>query len=111
MNFENKKIMILGASIHAYDAIKLAKDKGLYVIATDPDPKAPGKALADESYDYSVMDTEPLLEICREKKVDGVFTMCAHLALPSYCEICTQLNLPCYGTKELFDLFYFKDRF
>ncbi|MBR4079336.1 MAG: hypothetical protein IKK29_03930, partial [Christensenellaceae bacterium] len=111
MQFENKKIMILGASAHVCEGIELAKKKGLYVIVTDPDPNAPGKALADESYDYSVLDTETLLELCREKKVDGVFTMSAHLALPSYCEICTQLNLPCYGTKELFDIFYYKDRF
>lgn len=111
MRFDGKKIMILGGSAHIIEAVQLAKSKGLYVLLTDPDPNAPAKPLADEAYDYSVMDVDKIVDICKEKEVDGVFLMCAHVVLPAYYEICQRLSLPCYGTKELFDTFYYKDQF
>ena len=111
LRFDGKTIMILGASAHITEAVELAKKKGLRVIVTDPDPKAPAKALADKAYDLSCMESEKITEICRKEKVDGVFLMSAHVVLPSYYRICSALGLPSYGNEELFETFFNKRKF
>lgn len=113
MDFEGKKILILaGASVHN-KVVRTAKEMGLYVIVTDYlEPHlSPAKQLADESWMYSITDVDAIVEKCKQEKVDAVLSFCIDPAQKPYQQICENLGVPCYATKEQFDIFTDKRKF
>ncbi len=113
MEFEGKKILILaGASVHN-KVVRTAKEMGLYVIVTDYlEPHlSPAKQLADESWMYSITEVDAIVEKCKQEKVDAVLSFCIDPAQKPYQQICEKLGVPCYATKEQFDIFTDKRKF
>ena len=113
MDFKKKKILILaGAGVHCKDVIA-AKELGAYTIVTDYlDPHlSPAKQIADESWNISITDIDAIVEKCKEEHVDGVISHCIDPAQIPYMEICERLGLPCYGTREQFEILTDKRRF
>ena len=108
---KQKRILILGGFSQHCEAIKHAKECGHYVIVADYLKNSPGKKLADESYLISITDVDSLVSLCRERNVDGVMTYCIDPGQKPYQQICERLGLPCYGTKEQFDILTNKDLF
>ncbi len=106
-----KRILILGGFAQHYEIIKHAKARGCYVIVADYLEDAPGKRIADESYLISITDVDALVELCREKQVDGVMSYCIDPGQKPYQQICESLGLPCYGTQEQFNVLTNKDLF
>lgn len=107
MDFKGKKILILaGASVHN-KVVRTAKEMGLYVIVTDYlDPVlSPAKQLADESWMYSITDVDAIVDRCKAEHVDAVLSFCIDPAQKPYQQICEKLNIPCYATKEQFEIF------
>lgn len=107
MDFKGKKILILaGASVHN-KVVKTAKEMGLYVIVTDYlEPHlSPAKLLADEYWMYSITDVDAIVDRCIVEKVDAVLSFCIDPAQKPYQQICEKLGLPCYATKEQFEIF------
>lgn len=107
MDFKGKKILILaGASVHN-KVVRTAKEMGLYVIVTDYlDPiLSPAKQLADESWMYSITDVDAIVDRCKDEHVDAVLSFCIDPAQKPYQQICEKLNIPCYATKEQFEIF------
>ena len=107
MDFSKKKILILaGASVHN-KVVRAAKEMGLYVIVSDYlEPQlSPAKQLADESWMYSITDVDAIVEKCKLEKVDAVLSFCIDPAQKPYQQICEKLGLPCYATKEQFEIF------
>ncbi|MCD6256857.1 ATP-grasp domain-containing protein [Candidatus Aerophobetes bacterium] len=79
-----RTILMLGAGIEQVYAIKLAKKKGLYVIAVDKNPGAPGFNFADESYPISTRDIDGLRKFIgkyKKRKISGVMTMASDIPL------------------------------
>ena len=106
-NIKGKKLLVLaGASVHN-KVVRAAKEMGLYVIVTDYlEPHlSPAKQLADEAWMYSITDVDSIVEKCRQEKVDAVLSFCIDPAQKPYQQICEQLGVPCYATKEQFDIF------
>lgn len=101
--FNGKKILILGAHVLIIHLIKKAKEMGIYTIVTDYIENAPAKKYADEAYDISTLDVDALIELAKEKKVDGVFTGYVDINLAPCRKICEALNLPFYATLEQLD--------
>ena len=99
-DLKGKKLLIMGGIAAACDIVKKAKEMGLYVIVTDYYENSPAKRIADESYMVSTTDVEAVVDLCKNKKVDGVITGYIEFMLPYYCEVCRRLALPCYATKE-----------
>lgn len=93
-----KAFLFLGGTVLATHVIKTAKRMGYYTLCTDYIKGAPAKAYADESFDISATDVDAVVELCREKKVDGVFTGYADVVLEPCARICERLNLPFYAT-------------
>lgn len=113
MDFKGKKILILaGAGVHCKDVIA-AKELGAYTIVTDYlDPHlSPAKQIADESWNISITDIDAIVVKCKEEQVDGVISHCIDPAQIPYMEICERLGLPCYGTREQFEILTDKRRF
>lgn len=113
MDYKGKKILILaGASVHN-KVVRTAKEMGLYVIVTDYlEPYlSPAKQLADESWMFSITDVDAIVEKCKQDKIDAVLSFCIDPAQKPYQQICEKLGVPCYATKEQFDIFTDKRKF
>ncbi|MFO7866022.1 MAG: ATP-grasp domain-containing protein [Candidatus Aminicenantes bacterium] len=90
----SKTIMILGASYDQIPMIEKANEKELKVISIDGNREAPGFAIADEHHCVEVMDSEKVLEIARQKKIDGITTMVSNLGMRTVAYVASQMNLP-----------------
>lgn len=92
-NRETKCVMILGAGFDQVAMIKAAKALGLKVIAVDSDKNAPGFFISDENYILDVMESEKILQIAREKKIDGITTMVSNLGMRTVAYVADKMNL------------------
>ena len=110
-NLKNKKLLILaGAGVHC-KVVRAAKELGIYTIVTDYLEDSPAKAIADESWMYSVTDVDKIVQRCKDEKIDGVLNFCIDPAQIPYQQICEKLGVPCFGTKEQFDILTDKRKF
>jgi len=97
---KNKKLLILaGAAVHC-KVVEAAKAMGVYTIVTDYLENSPAKVIADEQWMLDITDVDAIIEKCRTEKVDGVLNFCIDPAQRPYGEICSRLQIPCYGTPE-----------
>lgn len=108
---KDKKLLVLGGIAQLVDIIKKAQANGVYVIVVDYLENSPAKLVANKSYLISTESVNEIVNICRKEKVDGVINYCIDPAQKPYQEICSKLSLPCYGTKEQFDIMTNKDLF
>lgn len=89
-----KKLMVLAAGLLQIPVIKKAREKGLFVIAIDDDPKAPGMAFADKAIvPGGLIDEEKILAIAREEQIDGVIHPCSEVAMNVMGRINDELHL------------------
>jgi len=110
-NFINKKLMILGGNPETKVLVDIANNMGIYTIVVDPNPNAPAKTIAKESYEYDGFDVEQIILLAKSRKVDGVLVGVADILVAPYQVICDKLQLPCYATKEIIKAFCSKDGF
>ena len=106
-----KKLLIMGANPETVSLILKAKEMGYYTIVTDYDPNAYAKHFADESANVNAVDVDALVDLAREKQVDGILVGVAEALLPAYCEVCERLGFPAYSTKDKFEIMTRKDFF
>ena len=110
-DLKDKRLLILaGAGVHS-KVVRAAKEMGVYTIVTDYLVDSPAKLIADESWMYDITDVDAIVERCKTEKVDGVINFCIDPAQKPYQQICERLGLPCYGTKEQFDILTDKRKF
>lgn len=105
-NLRGKKLLILaGAEVHC-KVVRKAKAMGIYTIVTDylRFEDSPAKQISDEYWDIDIMDTDSIIAKCRSCGVDGVLAFCIDPAQIPYFRICDALGVPCYGTKEQFEI-------
>ena len=106
-----KKLLILGANPETVSLILKAKELGYYTIVTDYDPHAYAKSFADQAENVDAIDSDALIELALREHVDGVLVGVAEALLPTYCEVCKRLDLPCYSTVDKFGIMARKDYF
>ncbi len=106
-----KKVMILGANPETACVVEKAHELGLFTIVTDYDPNAYAKQFADEPRNIDASDVESLERLIQDENVDAIVLGVAESLMPYYEKICTDLAFPCYGNKELFNLFADKKMF
>lgn len=111
MEYKNKKLLILGGAYLHNKVVEAAKEMGIYTIVTDNLPDAPAKKIADKSYDINVSDVDEIVTMCQAEGVDAVITVCLDFCQIYYQQICEKLSLPCYGSKEQFQIFTNKELF
>lgn len=111
MNFKGKKLLILGGAALHKKVVEAAKEMEVYTIVTDNIPNSPAKLIADKSYDINVSDVDAIVEMSREEKVDAVISVCLDFCQIYYQRICDRLGLPCWGTKEQFEILTRKELF
>lgn len=110
---KGKRLLILGGMRISCEIVRKAKAMGIYTIVADYNKieDSPGKQIADEAADLSVIDVEAVVAYVKKHEVDGVIVGFNDMLLPYYAEICENAGLPCYGTKELFEILIAKDKY
>lgn len=111
MHLNNKKLIILGGNPETRLLVDIANSLGIYTIVVDPNPIAPAKKIAKESFEYDGFDIEKIVLLAKNKKIDGVLVGVADILVEPYQIICEKLQMPCYATKEIVKAFCSKDGF
>lgn len=106
MDLRGKRLLILGGSTLSKDIVIAAKEMGLFTIVTDwyDVNRSPAKLIADEYWNEEVFKPERIAKLIKERHIDGVITGFTDSYLPQYQKICELSGLPCYASKETFDL-------
>jgi biotin carboxylase len=69
---EQKRLLVLGAGPAQLGLLRAARDRGLFIIAADRDPSAPGFEFADRRAVVSTEDERTLLQLARAERVNGL---------------------------------------
>ena len=110
-DFKNKRLLILGGTEQACDAVEKARQLGATVLVTDYLEDSPAKRIADKCFMISIFDIDAVVALCKAEHIDGVMAICNEAVLPAYVEICEKAGLPCYLSREQSALFTKKDLF
>ena len=112
-NLGGKRLLILGGMRFSCEIVIKAKAMGIYTLVADYNKieDSPGKQIADEAVDLSVIDVDAVVDYIKNNAIDGVFVGFNDMLLPYYAEICQRTGLPCYGTKEQFETLIAKDQY
>ena len=108
-----KRLLILGGMRISCEIVRKAKEMGVFTIVADYNPieLSPAKVIADEALNLNVIDVDAVVKTIKDKRIDGVIVGFNDMLLPYYAEICQKAKLPCYGTKEQFELLISKNRY
>ena len=109
--FEGKKLLILGGNPETIPLVEIANGMGIKTIVASARDTDPAKAYAWKKFTYQGLDTDAVIKIAKEENVDGVLVGVADILVPMYCKVCEALNLPCYASQQIVDVFAFKDVF
>lgn len=110
---EGKRLLILSGSATSMDIVKAAQALGVYTIVTDyyDTSRSPAKLIADEYWNVSTTDYDKLCALVKENGINGIITGFTDSYLLPYQHLCELSGLPCYATKEVFELTMDKARF
>jgi len=106
-----KKLLILGANPETIPLVEVANAMGIKTLVTSNIPDDPAKKYAWKACDVNGMDVPGLIELAHNERVDGVLVGVADILVPIYCKVCDALNLPCYATQDIVNVFSYKDVF
>lgn len=109
--FEGNKLLILGGNSETIPLVEMANNMGIRTIVASARDSDPAKNYAWKKYTYEGLDTGAVIKVATEEQVDGVLVGVADILVPMYCKVCEALDLPCYATQEIVDVFSFKDVF
>ncbi|MBO7618377.1 MAG: ATP-grasp domain-containing protein [Bacteroidales bacterium] len=88
-----KRLAIIGASYLQLPLVKKAKEMGVYTLCFAWEEGAVCKGVADEFYPISIVEKERILQVCREKQIDGICTIASDVAAPTVAFVAEHLGL------------------
>lgn len=108
LEFEGKKLLVIGGSNNDINIVEAAHDLGCYVICcdrnTDYKTKAQAKLICDEAWDVDYSHTEHMIELCKEAKIDGIFAGYNDFRVQHAAILAERLGLPFYATAEQIEI-------
>ena len=112
-SLQGKKLLILGGADLHRELVNTAKKLGVETFVTDflPLEQAPAKQAADHAWNLDITDCDAIVERARLEEIDGVLNMYYDPCQRPYQEVCERLGLPCFATKEQYEIFTNKTRF
>jgi len=90
----DKRLLVLGAGPAQLGLLEAAHDGGLYVIAVDRDPLAPGFRFADRRAIVSVEDEPAIDRLAAAERVDGVIAPGIDFPVAIAARVAARLGLP-----------------
>lgn len=111
--FDGKKFLLLGTNVGTLELLSYARENGAYTIVVDnlPIEKSIGKQFSDDNALISTGDIKKLKNYIVEEKIDGIFAGISEFNMLKAMELCQQLCLPFYCTREQWDLIENKESF
>lgn len=111
--FDGKKFLLLGSNVGTLELLSYARENGAYTIVADnlPNDKSVGKQYSDSNVLISTGNLEQLKSFIKEEKIDGVFAGISEFNMLKAMELCQQLGMPFYCTREQWDLIENKESF
>ena len=104
MEFEGKKLLLLGGIKLACDIVERAHEMGVYVVVADYNVDSPAKHVADAGVLIDATDVDALVNYCLENHIDGVTTGFVDILMPVCYEVCKRLGLPYYATPKMLSM-------
>ena len=111
MDFEGKKLLLLGGVRSACEIIDEAKAMGVITCVADNREDSPAKKIADEAYLVDATNVEDIVSLCREQNIDGVITGHVDFLLPYCQQVCEKLGRPFWGTADNIEMSINKEKF
>jgi biotin carboxylase len=90
----DKRLLVLGAGPAQLGLLEAARERGLYVIAVDRDPLAPGFRFADRRAIVSVEDEPAIDRLAGAERVDGIVAPGIDFPVAIAARIAARLGLP-----------------
>lgn len=103
--------MLLGGIRYLLPVIKAAHELGYYVITADYLPNNIAHKYSDEYVNVSIVDKEAVLQVAKEKQIDGIMSFGVDPGVVSASYVQNQLGLPSVGPLESVEILQNKDRF
>lgn len=91
---ERRCLLVVGAGWDQTPIIQEAARQGMFVIAVDMNPSAPGFAFAHAHHAISTRDTDRILDLARRARVDGVAYMISESPVLAVHHVTASLGLP-----------------
>ncbi len=113
MCVSGKRLLILGGTSASLDLVKNAKQMGAYTVVTDDGDIGDrvAKQIADDCAMVSTTDIEGLIELIRQKKIDGVFCGPSEFNIRNLIRLCERTGMRCYTTAVVWERCANKDVF
>lgn len=108
---KQKKIMLLGGIYYLKPVIEVAHNLGYYVITADYLPNNVAHQWSDEFVNVSILDKERVLEIAKQKDIDGIMSFAVDPGVVTAAYVAEQLGLPSAGPYESVKILQDKARF
>ena len=106
-----KKIMLLGGIHYLLPVIKAAHEQGYYVITADYLPNNIAHKYSDEYVNVSIIDKEAVLNVAREKQIDGIMSFGVDPGVVAASYVQNKMGLPSFGPFESVEILQNKDKF
>jgi biotin carboxylase len=88
------RLLVLGAGAAQLGLLAAARRRGLYLVAADRDPQAPGFPLADERAVISSEDEDAVQRLARARRVGGIVSPGADWPVAIAARVAARLGLP-----------------
>lgn len=112
MNYDGKKLLILGGAGPHVKVVESAHEMGIQTIVADYLPDSPAKTIADVALMNNIYDIDELVQYGKENKIDGVLGFSLDPTQKPAHQIAADLGLPVFGddfqVMSLTDKGYFK---
>ena len=98
------KLLFLGCNFNQMPYLKIAKDKGYYVVGTDINQQAPGIPYLDKYYQIGYEDVDELVDMGKREHFtasDKVFTASSHFAYIGASIFAQNCNIPFLNPKAV----------
>lgn len=89
-----KRLMLLGGIRYLLPLIKVAHERGYYVITADYLPDNIAHKYSDEYVNVSIIDKEAVLEVAKGKKIDGILSFGVDPGVVTAAYVAEKLGLP-----------------
>ena len=105
-HLKNKTLLVMDRTSLAACAVIRAKEMGIRTVVANfyKTEDSPSKQVADVALEVDISNTDAMLRIIKDYKVDGIFVGWTDSHLPFYAKICKEAGLPCCGTEDQFDI-------
>lgn len=112
-SLKGKKLLVIGGAFQHCKVVEAARELGVITYVTDylPVEKAPAKQIADKYYMHNITDIDEIVDMCKKEGINGVISTSLDACQKPYQQIAERLGLPCFGTKEQFEILTNKESF